>query len=117
MQLASQANGKANAPLCFWSETGMTRYDFLEAIRRRLQQAGWTHRVDTGWDPFDLEITATRWGAAQFTTTEEQLAHGRSFFRCRVGVRSSWWAPMLVVLSTLAALILIVLFREKHPLI
>jgi O-antigen biosynthesis protein len=114
---AQRVGRRADSPLCFWSERGLTRYGFLETILSRLQQAGWTHRVDNGWDRFDVEVAATRWGAAQITTAEEELARGRSFFRCRIGLRPSWWVPLSLGIVTLAALLAITLLKETQPLV
>ncbi len=101
-------------PFCFWSR-GTERYAFIEAVQLELAPSGWEHRIDSGWDEFDVEITTNRWSTARLTTVHEELAAGRRFFRCRLDTRSSWTSWLLITLLALASSFAVLLFREQLP--
>jgi glycosyltransferase involved in cell wall biosynthesis len=101
-------------PICFWSG-GTQRYAFLEAIQGELEKNGWQHRIDSGWDKFDFEISTNRWSTAQLTTVHEELAEGRRFFRCRVDTHSSWTSWLLVLFLALASSFTVLLLRGALP--
>jgi glycosyltransferase involved in cell wall biosynthesis len=101
-------------PICFWSR-GIERYAFIEAIQRELAQSGFQHRIDSGWDEFDVEISTNRWSTAQLTTVHEELAEGRRFFRCRIDTRSSWMGRLLLIGLAIASSVAVILFRGVLP--
>ena len=103
-------------PICFWAR-GTERYRFIDEIQNELNKAGWEHRIDSGWDAFDVEISTNRWSTTQLTTVHEELAEGRRFFRCRIDTRSSWMSRLLVALVALGSLIAILFARETLPYI
>jgi hypothetical protein len=103
--------------LCFSSRRGIERYTFIEAIRQHFDRAGWQHRLDSGWDEFDIEIATSRWAAAQLTTVHEELSQGRRFFRCRIDTRSSWWTRLLMSLLVLVCCVAVIFFRDEQPFI
>jgi len=103
--------------VCFWSREGTERYAFLEAVQRQLEKFGWTHRVDSGWNDFDVEISTNPWATARLTTVHEELAQGRKFFRCRIATRSSWWSRLIVGTLAVACIVAIVLLRATHPMV
>jgi hypothetical protein len=87
--------------ICFWSAGGLERFKFLEELIARLEAAGWAFRLDTGWSPYDLEITPWAWSRLRFTTVREELAQGKQSFRCRL--ESRWSIPAWLVMGLLAA--------------
>ena len=72
----------------FWNEKGLERTDFLSVIIERLDQQGWQHKVDAGWNSFDVQIYGSVWSVLQFVTVTEALGHGKQLLRCRL--RPSW---------------------------
>ena len=101
-------------PICFWSR-GAERYGLIDAVQRELAQSGWEHRIDSGWDSFDVEIATNRWSTAQLTTVHEELAGGRRFFRCRIDTHPSWTSRLLITIVALASSFAVVLFRDALP--
>jgi hypothetical protein len=80
----------------YWSEQRMERVDFVKAVLQRLEQQGWPHRSDIGWNEFDVEIYGSRWTKLQLITVAEEHPPGKQLIRCRLRPRwpthpGSWW--------------------------
>ena len=72
----------------YWNERGLDRTDFLSAIIERLDRYGWQHKVDAGWNEYDVQISGSAWSVLQLITVSEALGHGKLLLRCRL--RPSW---------------------------
>jgi hypothetical protein len=100
--------------VCFWSRR-VERYAFIDAVQREIAKCAWPHRIDSGWDEFDLEISTNRWSIAELTTVHEELAEGRRFFRCRIETRSSWTSRLLAIMLAVASVFAVVHWRGQFP--
>jgi hypothetical protein len=69
--------------LRFWSDTGVTRDAWLQAMRRTLKTAHILHREDDGWRWFDLE--AWPWASISHAWLSVTEYHGEG--RCLTRVR------------------------------
>ncbi|MGZ8899157.1 MAG: glycosyltransferase, partial [Limisphaerales bacterium] len=72
----------------YWNERGVERTDFLSAIIERLDRNGWQHKVDAGWNQYDVQISGSAWSVLQLVTVSEGLGHGKLLLRC--ALRPSW---------------------------
>jgi glycosyltransferase involved in cell wall biosynthesis len=72
----------------YWNDRSLDRTDFLSAIIERLDQNGWQHKVDVGWNEYDVQISGSPWSVLQLMTVSEALGHGKQLLRCRL--RPSW---------------------------
>ena len=72
----------------YWNERGVERTDFLSMIIERLDRYGWQHKVDAGWNQYDVQISGSAWSMLQVVTVTEALGHGKQLLRCRL--RPSW---------------------------
>ncbi len=70
---------------------GRGRAAFLTAALERLEREGWQHRVDVGWNDFDLEVYGSRWSKVQLTTVTEHLPDAGARIVCRL--RARWTLP------------------------
>ena len=72
----------------YWNERGVQRTDFLGAIIERLDRYGWQHKVDAGWNEYDVQISGSAWSVLQLVTVSEAVGHGKWLLRC--ALRPSW---------------------------
>ena len=72
----------------YWNDRSLDRTDFLSAIIERLDRYGWQHKVDVGWNEYDVQISGSPWSVLQLMTVSEALGHGKQLLRCRL--RPSW---------------------------
>jgi hypothetical protein len=112
-RLDSEARLQAGAPLrarAYWSAAWRDRLEWIARLSAALKQAGWEHRVDTGWGDHDLEVLGDAWTRVQLTTVAE--ANHDASQTLRVRLRARWtllgaglfWgllAALLVALGTL----------------
>lgn len=91
----------------YWSERPFERLAFLGQLMARLEQRGWPHKADTGWNPFDLEVHGRRWAHVRVTTVVEVHPRGRRLLRCRLqptwslSARVLFWGLLWAELLTL----------------
>jgi len=86
--IALRKSGHPLDEVSYWTEKRIERLEFVATLLRRLEQAHWPHRTDTGWSEFDLEIYGSRWSQLQLTTVAEDHPGGRQLIRCRL--RATW---------------------------
>ena len=72
----------------YWNERGVERTDFLRLIIERLDRQGWQHKVDAGWNDYDVQVYGSAWSVVQLVTVGEALGHGKQLLRCRL--RGRW---------------------------
>ena len=72
----------------YWNEKNVDRTDFLRAIIERLDRQGWQHKVDAGWNDYDVQVYGSAWSVVQLVTVGEVLGHGKQLLRCRL--RGGW---------------------------
>ncbi|MBI3881362.1 MAG: glycosyltransferase [Verrucomicrobia bacterium] len=88
-----QGNVPCDAAL-YWAETWIERFDFLNAVLKRLDKEGWQNKTDEGWSEYDVEISGSRWCDLQLTTVAESHGRGRQLFRCRLATQWSLLAKL-----------------------
>lgn len=72
----------------YWNDRALERRDFLSLIIDRLDQQGWQHKVDAGWNRYDVQVYGSAWSVVQLVTVGEALGHGKQLLRCRL--RAEW---------------------------
>jgi O-antigen biosynthesis protein len=72
----------------YWNERNVERTDFLRLIIERFDRQGWQHKVDAGWNEYDVQVYGSAWSVVQLVTVAEILGHGKELLRCRL--RGRW---------------------------
>jgi len=110
-------SGKEFSQISFWDERKLDREEFLATVLAQLEKRGWQHRVDGGWNDYDVEVIGTRWSRLHLTTAAEHHAGGKQMLRCRL--EPAWTFLGRVVFCLLLGLNLSVLgwFGRSHPLL
>ncbi len=91
----------------YWSERHLDRVTYVGAILASLEKRGWSHKTDTGWSDFDLEVFGPRWSNLQLTTVAEAHSRGRQLIRCRLravwslSAKAAFWSLLGVELLVL----------------
>jgi hypothetical protein len=80
--------GAVNDEVLYWADHWVERYEFLNAILRRLDQDGWQNKTDEGWSEYDIEINGSRWAELHLLTVAEGHGRGRQLLRCRL--KATW---------------------------
>ena len=80
------------ALLEYWNERAVERTEFLRLIIERLDQQGWQHKVDAGWNDYDLQVYGSAWSLVHLVTVEESLAQRKQLLRCRLRARWTLFA-------------------------
>jgi glycosyltransferase involved in cell wall biosynthesis len=70
--------------LNYWVESDIDRIEFLKLVKQALDKEGWSYRVDSGWNKYDIEIYGSRWSNIQLTTVSEIYSKGKQVIRCRL---------------------------------
>lgn len=105
--VALRESGRPLGEVDYWSATRLDRLHFVTTILSRLDQHGWPAKSETGWSDYDVEIYGSRWNQLQLATVAEEHSQGRSLVRCRLRVRWSLQAKVLIwVLGGLELLVL-----------
>ena len=81
--------------LCYWSDGGVDRLTFLQALLHRFERERWQVRPDLGWAEHDLEIVEGLSSRLRLTTVAEQLDQGQLNLRCRLD--TSWSLPATIL--------------------
>ncbi len=79
----------------YWNDPGLDRLEFLGVVLERLDQRGWQHKIDTGWNQFDVEIFGSAFTHLQLTTVSEFLSQGKQLIRCRLQTEWTLFAKVL----------------------
>ncbi|MCX7872027.1 MAG: glycosyltransferase [Verrucomicrobiae bacterium] len=108
-------NGPEEPPsiLSYWVETNVDRVKFLEIIQTSLDREGWSYRVDSGWNRYDIEIFGSRWTSIQLTTVSELYSQGKQVLKCRLDTAFSLPAKA-VFCGVLALELLLIGLFGKH---
>jgi GT2 family glycosyltransferase len=93
--------------LAYRAAPGFSRSAFLTQAVARLAEQGWAHRVDTGWNRFDLEVYGGRWCKLRLTTVAEITPDGDHVMRVRL--RSALTLAARVGMGVLLGVVLLVL--------
>jgi hypothetical protein len=92
--------------LRYWSEApGHDRIHLLSKIADEVRSLGWRVRLDSGWQPWDLEIYGSRYVKVRLLTATEhhdQVKHGK-LTRVRVRPLMSNFTKVLLVASLMLA--------------
>jgi hypothetical protein len=97
----------------YWNERGLERTEFLSLIIERLDRYGWQHKVDMGWNHFDVQVSGSAWSVLQLATVSEALGHGKQLLRCRLRPTWTWFAKAFFWLM-LAAEVLVIGFMGRE---
>ncbi|MGC8829521.1 MAG: glycosyltransferase [Verrucomicrobiia bacterium] len=89
--VAIKDSGESLEWIAYWCEKDIDRIKFLKTIQEKLEQEGWSHRVDSGWSDYDIEIFGSRWTTIQLITASELYPEGKQVFKCRLS--SAWSLP------------------------
>jgi glycosyltransferase involved in cell wall biosynthesis len=76
----------------YWNDGGIERTEFLRVLIDRLEKFGWQHKVDAGWNRYDVQIYGSAWSVIQLITVSEVLGHGKQLLRCRLIPGGTWFA-------------------------
>lgn len=112
-RLDSEARLQAGAPLrgrAYWSAAWRDRLEWIARLSAALKQAGWEHRVDTGWGDHDLEVLGDAWTRVQLTTVAEANHDASQTLRARLCARWTllgaglFWGLLVTLLVALGTL-------------
>ncbi len=103
--LSRGQRGEIRREVRYWVAGVFNRHDFLARLLARLDEQGWQHRADTGWNAFDLEIYGNRWCKLQLATVSEYTTRGDHVLRCRL--RPAWPLPARLCLGATAGVSLL----------
>jgi hypothetical protein len=81
--------------LRFWNEEGHGREVLLAALIHRLETGGWSYSIDTGWQPWDVQIYGSFWWGIRLHTVTEY--HGGPKCLTRVRLTTQVVATTVVV--------------------
>jgi glycosyltransferase involved in cell wall biosynthesis len=68
----------------YWNDRQLDRTEFLQFIIERLDHQGWQHKVDVGWNKYDVQVYGSTWSVVQLVTAGETLGHGKQILRARL---------------------------------
>jgi hypothetical protein len=68
----------------YWNDRQLDRTEFLQFIIERLDHQGWQHKVDAGWNKYDVQVYGSTWSVVQLVTAGETLGHGKQILRARL---------------------------------
>lgn len=105
--VAIRESGESLERFAYWSEKYIDRTDFLKIIQERLEKERWSHRIDSGWSNYDIEIFGSRWINLQLTTATELYQDGKQAFKCRL--KTVWSLPARVVFLGILAIELLLI--------
>jgi hypothetical protein len=85
---AMRLSGNSLERVSYLAGDGTGRMEFVAAVQERLEQQGWPHKADSGWNEYDLELQASRWANLRLVTATEDYACGKKMVHCRL--RANW---------------------------
>ncbi len=88
--------------LLYWS-TDIDRVKMLEAVVKEVESSGLRHRIDAGWDGWDLEVYASRYVKTRLATVSEKHDGKGLLTRVRVSKRMTNFCRVLVLAGMLLA--------------
>jgi hypothetical protein len=97
----------------YWNDKGFDRTEFLRVLIERLDQQGWQHKVDAGWNDYDVQIYGSAWSVVQLVTVSETLGHGKQILRAALRPAGTLFARAFFW-SLLAAELIIIGFLGRH---
>lgn len=106
--VARRQHGERLDEASYWSQHPLDRAAFVRSVLAALEERGWPHRPDLGWNEFDVEIYGDRWARVQLTTALEAHPRRRRLLRCRLRARWSlaaqglFWGATVLELALLA---------------
>jgi hypothetical protein len=113
--LESEALRQGDDPLrqvSYLSDQKLGRIEFVTAVLKRLEKAGWPSKADTGWSEYDLEVPGGPWTQLRLVTAAEDYAKDKRLIHCRLRAgwslkaRAAFWGALGIEL-------LIIGFMEK----
>jgi O-antigen biosynthesis protein len=99
----------------YWSESGMSRFTFLNQVLDELDREGWQTKLDTGWNDHDVEIYGQRWARLRLTTVGEVMTGGKTLIRCRLQANWSLRAKLYFWVLLGLELVVVALLRNTQP--
>jgi hypothetical protein len=92
--IALRGSKRALREASYWAEQRVDRLALVADLLVRLEQQGWPHKADSGWNEFDFEISGSRWSRLQLTTVAEDHPLDKQLIRCRLRPRWSLQAKV-----------------------
>lgn len=93
--------------LRYWSKD-YERLHLLEQLKDEIQNQGLRSRIDSGWEPWDMEVYASRYVKVRLTTTTE-THHGKGMLtRVRVRLIMTKFCQVLLAATIILASLLMV---------
>jgi hypothetical protein len=109
-QLTRSDHGDALDSVAYWSPGTADRLSLLKALLKRLDHEGWPNKTDSGWSPYDVEVSGSPWCRLRLLTASEELAGGKLNLRCRLRghwsllARLCFWSLLLLQSTAIALL-------------
>lgn len=98
----------------YWNDKGLDRTEFLRFMIERLDQQGWQHKVDAGWNQYDVQIYGSAWSLVQIVTAAETLGHGKQLLRARLSPGGTLFAKAFLWGALGAELIVIGFLGQRE---
>jgi len=93
--------------LRYWSDAH-DRFVLLQKITQQVRGVGWRHRLDSGWNGWDMEIYGSRYVKLRITTATEKHRNEGKLTRVRVEpIMSNFCRALLGASGILAGLLLL----------
>jgi glycosyltransferase involved in cell wall biosynthesis len=101
--------------LSFWSEQGRDRGHLLEEVVKGMEEEGWKYALDTGWNPWDVQIFANRWWHIRLRTLTEIYPHGRRLTRVHQGMAPSTFSVLFLITAVTADVLVWLAYPAALP--
>jgi GT2 family glycosyltransferase len=115
LAVSTPAEAEPVEKLHYWSQSGLDRIQFLQALLATLDTQAWQHKVDAGWSDHDVEIFGSRWSRLRLTTVGEAFRPYQLILRCRLQAAWSFWARLVFAALLGAELLVIGFFSAAQP--
>jgi len=113
--IALRESGQSLNEVNYWGAVRPDRLRNVTEILRRLEQQGWPAKSEPGWTDYDVEIYGSRWNQLQLATVAEDHPEDRSVVRCRLRIRWSLQAKVLVWVLGAFELLLLGFLGHRWP--
>jgi hypothetical protein len=101
--------------LSFWSEQARDRSQLLEEVVKSMEEEGWKYSLDTGWNPWDVQIFANRWWHIRLRTLTEIYPHGRRLTRVHQGMVPSTFSVLFGITALTADVLVWLAYPAALP--
>jgi hypothetical protein len=103
--------------VAYWTEAGYERTELLGLVIAYLNEHGWGKTVDSGWEPWDVEVYCHPWTVVQVCTSQEDHGGQKRLIRVRYRLRLSGTSRVLGILAAAASILATVVFGWEVAII